>query len=446
MLRKTLYAVMVFVGTVVYGLAEEKPLCVASTGLWAPFNHFDASGRLVGIGIDYWQAIAKEANLSFRYDIKRSWQEVLTSIREKRCDVTVATHKTPSRLHYARFSVPYASYPVVIVTRMDVGFIDDLKQIADKTIVVPRSYATTEMVRKHYPGLTFRYVDNIDEALEAVSSHDAYATVGVLPVVAYKITKKLNNLKISGKTPFRFDVSVMVRDDKPQLLARINRAVAALEPQVRDAIYHKWIHYPLSRRIDYRRWFIAAVSIASVILAGLLFYIVRLKKDAQSKEKKERMWRKIAHIDQLTGVHSRRYALEYFRGMLRRARREGASFGIVFFDVDYLKRINDRFGHEAGDRVLKDVAHAVRRCLGAEDVIGRWGGDEFIVIVPDKNEEEIVRLVATMKEAVSRLDTLGEEPVSSSFGYAIYTQGDSKRTMFERADKMLYANKSARKR
>jgi polar amino acid transport system substrate-binding protein len=423
--------------------AQTRPLCVAVTDLWAPFNLTDEQGRLSGIGIDYWETIAERMGTAYRYELKSSWEEVLRSIERRTCDLTVATEETESRLKYALFSKPYVSYPVVIVTRMDVGFIDDLDQIAEKTIALPKSYATTEKVLERYRNLRIIYTDNIDQALKAVSEGKAFATVGVLPVVSYKITKTLNNLKIAGKTSIRFNVGIMVRSDRPELVRAVNRAIDTIPEETMKSIYDKWTMYP-EKNLDYRKWLIVFGGLFTVF--GVLFfgYVFKLKKEAKERSKIADKWKRLASIDELTGAASRRFAMERLQIALQDSTLTGEPFGLVFCDVDYLKKINDAYGHETGDRALKRIAETVRKELRADDLFGRWGGDEFIIVLPDADETKVRQIIERLKKKIETLTLADGYRLSCSFGYAVFRKGDTRLHMFRRADEMLYRSKRER--
>jgi polar amino acid transport system substrate-binding protein len=415
--------------------AEE--VCVVSTGKWAPFNLLH-NGKLEGIGIDYWEAVAKRIGVKTRYEIKPTWSEVLEVLKKRQCDLTVATQSTPSRESYAVFSHPYADFPIVIVTKMDVGFIDDLEQISDKDIVMPVDYATTEMVRAQYPDLHIRTVESIDVALQEVSEGKAFATIGVLPVVAYHITDTLSNLKISGKTALRFKVGFMVRADRKDLLKRINEAIIHLPPTVKKQIYAKWIKYPSSRFAMIPKWIWWVLGVLSAALLAVWFNVLKLKRNLHDKTNVEHALKEMAFVDNVTGAYSRSYIMHIFDEMWEEAEVEGKGFGIIFFDIDFMKTINDKYGHEKGDEVLHKVAKTVRKYLRKEDMLGRWGGDEFLIVLPDAKEDELAKLAKRLEMITSNIEVAKDFTVSCSFGYAAYCKGDTEQSLFKRADKRLY--------
>src|SRR5690606_40678017 len=97
--------------------------------------------------------------------------------------------------------------------------------------------------------------------------------------------------------------------------------------------------------------------------------------------------REQAITDSLTGLYNRRYFQNELRREIARARRTGSVFSVLILDLDDFKSINDRFGHKEGDRVLQQVADTLRRTCRRTDVVARWGGEEFAVLLPDTAAE-----------------------------------------------------------
>jgi diguanylate cyclase (GGDEF)-like protein len=167
----------------------------------------------------------------------------------------------------------------------------------------------------------------------------------------------------------------------------------------------------------------------------------------RERERQEAMARE-AHQDPLTGLLNRR-GLE-LRGnrLLERVRAEGGQAGLLFLDLDDFKTINDRFGHSRGDAILKAFAGRLRGCVRADDVVARYGGDEFVVLVRTKRADDI-------REAAARIVSVGErpyrftrEPVLSrpSVGLArLGADGDTLVQLVQAADADMYRAKEARR-
>jgi diguanylate cyclase (GGDEF)-like protein/PAS domain S-box-containing protein len=149
--------------------------------------------------------------------------------------------------------------------------------------------------------------------------------------------------------------------------------------------------------------------------------------------------------DALTGLRNRAYVDRFLRGLLSAGEGSTYSLGVLFIDVDKFKEVNDTFGHEAGDRVLKMVSETIRNNLRKTDVVGRWGGDEFIAIVQDVASVEELREIAEkirMLVGLSRLDLEeGSAVATVTIGGKLARKGASSESLLKRADELMYRMK-----
>ena len=126
-------------------------------------------------------------------------------------------------------------------------------------------------------------------------------------------------------------------------------------------------------------------------------------------------------------------------------RRQALPLCLVFADVDNLKYINDHFGHAAGDVVLKELAKTMRNQLRSSDTIARWGGDEFVVLLPNVSKETALMLLERVKQAVSRIDFQGGTVISCSYGVVEMGPESTYQQMLAEADAQMYQNKRSSK-
>lgn len=155
----------------------------------------------------------------------------------------------------------------------------------------------------------------------------------------------------------------------------------------------------------------------------------------------------LASQDFLTGVLSRRAFTERAHEWLAGGRRRDDQGTLVTFDIDHFKAVNDRFGHAAGDEVLKAVAGACRTELRPLDLLGRLGGEEFSVFLGGAGPEEGWACAERLRQAISALDFPGRPPVTASFGIATLRASGSLAEALEDADAALYeAKRSGRNR
>ncbi len=188
------------------------------------------------------------------------------------------------------------------------------------------------------------------------------------------------------------------------------------------------------------RWLPVVVALlrmeAFVAALAAWLYAIALVKDRLAEETAA------SGTDALTGLLNRRGLYRAFDGEAERARRYGSALAVILFDLDHFKQINDRHGHAAGDRVLRMVGEEVRRALRPADCVGRWGGEEFVVLLPQTVLAGAVEVAERLRYLVSGLRSEAG-PLSASFGVAEWVPTDNLGTLVRRADGALYKAKQA---
>jgi diguanylate cyclase (GGDEF)-like protein/PAS domain S-box-containing protein len=160
----------------------------------------------------------------------------------------------------------------------------------------------------------------------------------------------------------------------------------------------------------------------------------------------ERELERVAYEDSLTGLANRRYFLAEAERAAARADRHGQALSLLLFDLDHFKRINDQHGHQAGDEVLREVAQRTRKSLRAEDMPARWGGEEFVVLLPMTALPEASRVAERLRVAIGgtpSVTSAGPLPVTCSCGIAQRRRAEPILEFIARADAALYQAKDA---
>ena len=182
----------------------------------------------------------------------------------------------------------------------------------------------------------------------------------------------------------------------------------------------------------------AVIGLGVAIIAILGYLVVRHVQN-------ERRLRSLALTDELTRLPNRRHLLGIADERVRGARQGTEPLSVLALDIDHFKRINDRLGHEVGDRVLHRVATACRESLRHDDVIGRTGGEEFVVVMPAADAKVAVEVAERLRAAVERVDWSDLDPalrVTVSVGAAQWAPGDDGfASLARRADDSLYRAK-----
>ena len=152
-------------------------------------------------------------------------------------------------------------------------------------------------------------------------------------------------------------------------------------------------------------------------------------------------------IDDLTGIANRRY-LDFYLSNIRIENEEfDVPFGILFFDIDFFKKVNDTHGHIIGDEILKLVSKTVQASLRNDDKIGRWGGEEFIAVIKVDNNEELLRIAEKLKLLVSQsfyeMEDKSKLSVTVSIGGTLFEKGETIEELIARADANMYNSKDS---
>jgi diguanylate cyclase (GGDEF)-like protein len=220
------------------------------------------------------------------------------------------------------------------------------------------------------------------------------------------------------------------------VLGLVMLAMATHAPRVFD---------PTIERIHFL--FAAVVLPVISLLAGDLS-TMRMRLKQQKRELQDALARihKLATRDDLTGLINRRHMEELSQIEHRRSLRSGATPCLCLVDIDHFKRINDQHGHDAGDEVLRLFARQAAATMRETDLLARWGGEEFLVMLPDTQPQEASMGFERLRRLLSRDLVWGERPhlrVTFSAGLTAWRPGESMRQALARADRALYEAKAA---
>lgn len=174
------------------------------------------------------------------------------------------------------------------------------------------------------------------------------------------------------------------------------------------------------------------------------FLINRLHAELAEGQFQTSLWRNLALADPLTGLYNRRFAERHIKAETARARRRGYPLTLVLFDLNNFKQINDRFGHPAGDAVLKGFGNRLAEVVREGDLAARLGGDEFMLLLAECDASHVPEVLRRL-EAITVAFEGNLIPVNFSHGAVQYKDGDQPDDLFHCADKLLYANKQAQK-
>jgi len=169
--------------------------------------------------------------------------------------------------------------------------------------------------------------------------------------------------------------------------------------------------------------------------------VTQLLQTQKELEEKNKKLEKLAVTDQLTHIYNRMMLDEKLLYELHSTHRYNTTFSVVMVDIDYFKQVNDTYGHQVGDDVLISIAQILTTHIRKVDILGRWGGEEFLIICPKTDKEGATRLAEELRSQIELHAFTSTLYKTASFGVSTYQEGDNQSTIISRADKALYLAK-----
>jgi polar amino acid transport system substrate-binding protein len=394
-----------------------KFLRIGITTTWPPFN-FMENKELKGISVDLWNLIAKKAHLDFNYKIEPFFKRSLDDLKNKKIDIIPNSNIT-EKDNFAIASKSYISFPFAIVCKRDYKYISQINSFA-----VGKSFTAYKMMKKYYPDKKYLLVKDSFEAIDKVLDDKVECAVDILPVMAWILNKKhYKDLRITKLTPFKFELQVLLRKDLFYLKPIIDHAIDSISKEEKREIVNRYIgQINIIHRNDNK-------TIIGIFILVLIFVsVISLFKILKYKNK--------AYKDKLTNINNR-MALDKELNKIKKG-------SIIYFDIDFFKKINDKYGHDMGDYVLKEISKLVAENIRSNDIFGRWGGEEFLIILPNTPFESALKVAEKIRKVVENYNFKGIN-VTISLGVSEIIENEQIEYAIKRADEALYeAKKSGR--
>lgn len=421
-------------------LTRNPDIRVAVKSAWMPIEFKLESERHRGVSVDYLNAISQLLNVSFTVvdfpdDAEPETVDILSG---------VIGSQSPYP-DYRALSQPFLVVPFAIyVNRSQPQFaqINSLDALKGKRVAVFKHGILSKRITENYPEIEQVFVNIADEAFQLLEAGDVVAYVGNELVVDYHVSvHRMSYVQKVGATPFSSNVYMAVHKDHEELASIIEKALLVVGQNNRE-ILNNW--QPQDIR-DSKTLRFTAILIAVIFSLGL-FKLYRLSQSIkrQKAESQEQMWHQ-ANYDHLTNLPNRHLLQNRLEQAMIRADRSKLPVGVLFIDLDNFKHVNDTSGHSVGDLLLSEAAKRIARCVRHDDIVARFGGDEFIVVMSD------VRDVAVLERTCQKiLDELQQSFlinkdtffISASIGITLYpNDGATYEELLSHADQAMYEAK-----
>lgn len=318
------------------------------------------------------------------------------------------------------------------------------------------------MLSQKIPLVATRYYDSRDEK---VKEH----------LVSLYVLMKSDHMRITKRFTHSSETKAIYYDDPVQLNEKVNHYLKLIKefiakenlsslykidsfsftllPLLDDAVSVFENESELkTKQLLGRELFILLGTLITLVIESLIIVMPAIKQSEIHKEELSQLVKErtlelenISVTDKLTNIYNRRKIDETLACELERAKRNNSCFSLILIDIDKFKDVNDTYGHKVGDFVLQEIAKILQANVRKVDLVGRWGGEEFLILDVEKHPERVVGFAEKIRKAIEKHDFEGVGQVTCSFGITHYIEDDTDASIIIRSDKALYnAKKSGR--
>jgi len=380
-----------------------------------------------------------------------SWHTSFNDLQNKNCDILPWATILSSRLKIMGFTRPYARIKRVVVTKRTEPYVRDLSGIKNEVLSVLKNNYVITQIRKQYPNIQIIETENPTDALMHVADGSTYGAVASLYSVANLFNQnELVDLKIAGILPPIYDdvVSLATRKDDSILLGILEKAILTVDKDRIEEFLSRGAVMTLKPSVNYEEYWLPISTVVAFVFIliwwnrNLRRLNVRLEATHRELELKTQELELLSSTDTLTKTFNRIKLDRVFSREIERAERYGQPLSIFMIDIDYFKNVNDTYGHLTGDMVLTKFAKILKDNLRGNDILGRWGGEEFLVICPSIELEKAELVAEKLRGIIEQTDFSPVKKMTASFGLTKWIEKDTQETLISRADYAMYLSKN----
>jgi diguanylate cyclase (GGDEF)-like protein len=435
-------------------LAGRDHLRTCADPSWLPFEQIDNNGVHKGIIADVLALIARRISMPFEVVATDDFNTSLQEVKNGNCDILTGFQIPIDQTSHFVFSKPYMESVGVIVTGEKAPYIQNMETLVGKKVTVLHDDAIEAYIKGNFPGIVVDIAPSVHEALLRVKRNQSYAVIAELQTVSYNIYESgLYDLKIAGQTPFKYFFKIAIPHSSATLKPIIDKAVDSISTRELSQITQKWLSIKYEYGFNYRLFW-QILGILAIGVAVIVYWNIKLSRlnrtiavQNEQLEKKGKELKQLSITDSLTGLYNRMHLNEQFLLEHNRSLRHNRPLSIIMLDIDQFKKINDSYGHLSGDLVLEAIAETIQKAVRQTDILGRWGGEEFLIICPETTLEGAKSMAEKLRKVIREIEFPFDHQVSASFGVSKLINGQELKDLISLADKALYkAKKNGRNR
>ena len=424
---------------------EENSFALLVENNKIPFS-FKTTEELVGAEIDFWNLLSKKLSRSFNIEemIKTEFINIFSDSIKGKFVYSFEEERSDKYI----FSEPITKIPIAIATKNNINYINDLSSLNNITIGILKDLKLTHVLKNTYPNITFEEIDSIDNGINKLKENKIFGFIDNFYTLSHSINQlKLNELKINNSLQYEISMRLKVEKNNERFIQLVNKIVTTLTQKEKNDILNNYQLISYQQDIDFI-YIIEFIIPLIILLAILIFFNYRLKNEVKIRKETEIKLSKFANKDSLTNIYNRRKIEELCENEIKRSERYNNDLSLIFFDLNDFKLINDLSGHHKGDDVLIKITDTVSNNIRATDYFGRWGGDEFLIVLQHTDLLQTKKIIKVLESKINEInfDLKGNLKVTCSFGLCQYEENDTLDSLLKRADDSMYAIKNEYKR
>ena len=432
----------------------DKVLTITHARDYAPFSFIGRDGEPSGLLIDIWKLWAIRNDVKVRF-ILTDWKDTIKMVAEGKADIHAGLFPSDERLRIVDFIHPVIQVDTAIFTDSSTR-VSSINDLGDIPVGVMKGDYAEGYLETRYPYLKRAVYQNNTELFAAVNSGHIHALISDEPQVVYYLYR--NNTAGSFKILeelYSLTLTAAVKKGDKELGVLVGEGFRKIKRREIREIEERWILYS---RQDLRekviRWIGISIAVISVIVFIANYFFLRrkvrkktaaLETELEFRRMIEKQLLDMATHDSLTELPNRKLFSERLNHAIAGARRQRCQLAVIFLDLDGFKHVNDTFGHDCGDELLKGVAGRLRDCVREADTVARLGGDEFTIILEMvKNKDEVTTVAERMLKYLSMPYSFnkGDAVVTASLGISLYPEdGETYDELVRSADNAMYRAK-----
>lgn len=422
---------------------------------WAPIEFVDHYGEFKGTNPDLFQLITQRLNLKIDYVVFDKFEDLYQALLDGEIDVVGSVMATEERKKEVLFTESYWSMPWVIVHPRELGKQLKLESFEGEALAITKGFYLVSVIRKKFPSITLRLVDNSEEGLLAVQKGMVDGFIDSLSS-GTELLKKESLVSLGMSVLDEVDRSgnhLAINQSLPVLATILNKSVSTLSDVESQRVYEKWFDISIETGLDKNVVLRVAAQLGVLIVIIIIIIIVwnrRLYLEIKSRRKLEKQMKYMVTHDDLTGLANRVLLKDRLNTAISFHRRQKLLISVLFIDLDGFKNINDNYGHDVGDELLIEVASRLRGCVRESDTVVRFGGDEFVLLLTGLHSQDEAAYVADkvlkLIQQPIKLSSDITANIGCSIGIAMYpNDGESDNDLLKVADSLMYKVKAAGK-